>query len=441
VQHREWEIRCMEVYAAMVDRMDQGIGKITQSLKDTGRFDNTLILFLQDNGGCAEGLGRSARNDLSERPDQPLPAMSSDELQFDMIPKKSRDGWPVIQGPGVMPGPADTYIAYGRGWANVSNTPFREYKHWVHEGGISTPLIAHWPAGIARQGELEHQPGHLIDIMATCVDLAGATYPDEHDGHSITPLEGLSLSPTFTGQSLQREAIYWEHEGNRAVRVGDWKLVAKGANGPWELYNVREDRSELTDLAAAEPTRVRVLSAMWQKYAERAHVLPLTPYYSKKNDDSFSKKKKFTLQANTDLARNRSPMIKDKAFSMTIRLAEAGTQGVLVAQGGSAAGYAVYQKDGKLWFAQRRNGKLFSISGHAPTAATTLSFRLNADGTVEIRSGDHSLLSGKVPGPLQTMPLDGLQVGKDTEGKVGDYEGQADFAYDGRIQSVEIVLE
>ncbi len=160
VQHREWELRCMEVYAAMIDRMDRGIGKIVETLKKTNRFDNTLILFMQDNGGCAENLGRTAKAGRKRRGEKPEAAMTADELQFDMIPKKSRDGWPVLQGPGVMPGPADTYIAYGRGWANVSNTPFREYKHWVHEGGISTPLIAHWPAGLKRHGELEHQPGH-----------------------------------------------------------------------------------------------------------------------------------------------------------------------------------------------------------------------------------------------------------------------------------------
>jgi arylsulfatase len=173
-----------------------------------------------------------------------------------------------------MPGPEDTYIAYGIGWANVSNTPFRYYKHFVHEGGISTPLIAHWPAGIRRQGELEHQPGHLIDIMATCVDLAGATYPAEFKGNPITPMEGRSLAPAFQGQPIQREGIYWEHEGNRAVRVGKWKLVAKGPKGPWELYDMEADRTELADLAAAQPERAAQMAALWQAWAERAKVVP-----------------------------------------------------------------------------------------------------------------------------------------------------------------------
>jgi arylsulfatase len=171
----------------------------------------------------------------------------------------------------VFPGPDDTYVAYGRGWANASNTPFREYKHWVHEGGISTPLIAHWPAGIAARGELRREPGHLIDIMATCVELAGASYPAD-----ATPLEGKSLVPVFTGKPIQRDAIYWEHEGNRAIRVGDWKLVARHKQ-PWELYDMRADRTELNDLAAKSPDRVHEMSAKWDVWADRAGVLPYPP--------------------------------------------------------------------------------------------------------------------------------------------------------------------
>lgn len=437
VQHREWELRCMEVYAAMVDRMDQGIGRIIESLKDTGEFDNTVIMFMQDNGGCAEGLGRSARNGRKVRPGEALPPMTDEELQFDMIPKKTRDGWPLIQGPGVMPGPADTYIAYGRGWANVSNTPFREYKHWVHEGGISTPLIVHWPAGLKRSGQLEHQPGHLVDVMATCVDVADAEYPDEFEGQPIKPLEGLSLLPTFSGEELDREALYWEHEGNRAIRVGDWKLVAKGGDGPWELYNVAVDRSEMNDRAAAEPTRVRILSAMWQKYAERANVLPLTPYY-KKRTGGFSKKKRFVLKSDATQSQSESPMVKDVPFSIDVQLQEPGTQGVLVAQGGSSAGYVLYQKDGKLIFAVRRGGKLSSVTGTLPADVGEINSTLNADGRVVVKSGGRFLFEGNVAGLLDSMPIDGLQVGRDDGGIVGDYD--ADFGFDGKIKRVVITL-
>lgn len=152
-----------------------------------------------------------------------FPAMKPGEFAAaGSVPKQTRDGYPVRMGPMVMPGGPDTYVAYGRGWATVSNTPLREYKHWVHEGGISTPLLAHWPKGITAKGELRKQPGHLIDIAATCVDLAGAIYPKD-----ATPLEGKSLRPAFADKPIDREALFWEHEGNRAVRVGDWKLVAK----------------------------------------------------------------------------------------------------------------------------------------------------------------------------------------------------------------------
>src|SRR6185437_12017381 len=173
-----------------------------------------------------------------------------------------------------MPGPADTYVAYGRGWANVSNAPFREYKHWVHEGGVSTPLIAHWPNGIAARGELRRQPGHLIDIMATCVELAGVEYPKSIGDQPITPLEGKSLLPALAGRPIERDAIFWEHEGNRAVRSGDWKLVAKGPGGPWELYDLTTDRTESNDLSAKHPEKVLELVAKWEAWATRASVLP-----------------------------------------------------------------------------------------------------------------------------------------------------------------------
>jgi arylsulfatase len=276
VKNKEWETRCMEVYAAMIDRMDQGIARIVGALEKAGQLDNTLIFFLQDNGGCAETVGRQPNADVpAQRPEKPpLEPRGNDFIDTSVRPTRTRDGYNVRTGPGAMPGPYDTFIAYGQGWANVSNTPFREYKHWVHEGGISTPLIVHWPAGNKRRGELERTPGHLIDIMATCVDVAGATYPKEHAGQAIQPMEGKSLAPLFAGKPIEREAIYWEHEGNRAVRVGNWKLVAKGPAGKWELYDIDRDRSELHDLAADEPERVKQMTQLWEAWARRANVLP-----------------------------------------------------------------------------------------------------------------------------------------------------------------------
>ena len=248
VPDKKWEARCMEVYAAMIDRMEQGIARIVAQLQASGQLDNTIILFLQDNGACAELTGRKPNGKKGYR-----------------------------TGPGVMPGPADTYIAYGHDWANVSNTPFREYKHWVHEGGISTPLIVHWPAGIpaALDNTFVRTPAHIIDLAATCVDLAGATYPAKREGVALSPLAGISLRPTFTGAPLQRPTpIFWEHEGNRAVRDGNWKLVAKGATAPWELYDMSVDRSELNNLASKNKDVAARLAAAWQQWATANKVIP-----------------------------------------------------------------------------------------------------------------------------------------------------------------------
>ncbi len=274
VQDKAWETRCMEVYAAMIDRMDQGIGRVVGTLEKNGLLQNTLILFLQDNGGCQEGIGRQAK--MPAVNEKTFPVIAQEAIRLDVIPTQTRDGRAVQQGQGITPGGPNDYIAYGEAWANVSNTPHREYKHFVHEGGISTPLIAHWPAGIpaAQRGKIEAQPGHLIDLMATFVDVAGARYPAEFNGQIIQPMEGVSLLPALQGGSLEARSIFWEHEGNRAHRAGPWKLVAK-ENTPWELYNIDQDRAELHDLSAAEPGRVQAMAAAWETWAARAQVLPL----------------------------------------------------------------------------------------------------------------------------------------------------------------------
>lgn len=275
VEDKAWFERRMEVYAAMVDVLDRGVGRIVDALAEREQLDDTLIFFLADNGGCAEEYG--SRGPVRPRPGTVIEPLAKDTLQTRMQPRITRDGKPVRTGRGVMPGPADTYIAYGLPWANASNTPFRLYKHFVHEGGISTPLIVHWPAKItsSRRGKLEPQPGHLIDIMATCVDVAGATYPESVDGQAITPLEGVSLRPALNGDALQRtRPLFWEHEGNRAIRAGKWKLVARGARGPWELYDLADDRTELNNLAAEQPERVKQMAAAWEAWAGRAKVKP-----------------------------------------------------------------------------------------------------------------------------------------------------------------------
>jgi arylsulfatase len=227
----------MAVYAAQIDRMDQNIGRVLDKVKELGQEDDTLIMFLSDNGGCAE------ENLLQEKK-------------------------------GVPPGGPDSFTSYGRCWANASNTPFRLYKHWVHEGGIATPFIARWPSVIRNQGAITHQPGHLIDVMATCLDVAGAAYPKTFRNRPVTPLEGKSLLPVFRGKRRAgHKALCWEHEGNRAVRQGKWKLVSRFPD-QWELYDLQADRTEMNDLAAKHPARVKEMVATYDAWAKRCGVLP-----------------------------------------------------------------------------------------------------------------------------------------------------------------------
>ena len=172
-----------------------------------------------------------------------------------------------------MPGPENTYQSYGTAWANLSNTPFRLYKHWTHEGGVSTPLICHWPDGIRETGGLRHTPGHLPDIMSTIMDITGAAYPQEYRGRRIPPPEGHSLATVFSDDQLEERSIFWEHEGNAAVRAGKWKLVREYP-GPWELYNMHNDRTEMTDVSDRHPDIVEKFAKQYDQWAERCGVIP-----------------------------------------------------------------------------------------------------------------------------------------------------------------------
>lgn len=249
--------RRMAVYAAMVHRMDHAIGRVVADLTKLGELDNTLILFLSDNGACAEwdpfGFDRNSGPDNVLHKGEQLDRMG---------------------GPG-------TYHSYGSGWANVGSTPFRLYKHYCHEGGISTPLIVHWPKGVTAKGELRRQVGHIVDVMATCVAVSGAEYPAKVGDRAITPMEGKSLLPAFANKPIERDYLAWEHERNRAVRVGAWKLVAK-AGEPWSLYDVEADRVESNDLAGKMPDKVKELAAKWEEWAKRTNVVPY-PWGKKKD--------------------------------------------------------------------------------------------------------------------------------------------------------------
>ena len=423
-ENKEWELRLMEVYAAMVDRLDQGVGRIVEALQETGHYENTLILFLADNGGCAEGMGRGKGVQYRDKNFDQIIAMGKDELQLDMIPKRTRDGRVVRQGNQVAPGGPDTYHGYGLAWANASNTPFREYKHWVHEGGVSSPLVAHWPQGIdkSRHGKLESQPGHLIDLMATCVDLGKAEYPQKVGDVEIVPLQGVSLAPAFNGRDVQRrEPIYWEHEGNRAIRDGKWKLVAKGAGGAWELYDTEADRTELNNLAEEHPERAQKMAAQWEAWAIKALAKPWP--WNQKRKVKFSKKKVFQLRQGDDLPQEKAPMIAKQAFQVTANVEIQG-DGVIVAQGGTNQGWSLYVQDGKLNFATRLSGRLNVVAAKEklPAGVQEVSAELAIDGAVVLKVDGAEAASAKTPGPLTSMPLDGLQVGRDAGGLVARYE-------------------
>ncbi len=222
----------MAIHAAMIDRMDREIGRVLDQVKAMGAFDNTVILFISDNGASAEQIIRGDMHD-----------------------------------PSAAPGSWRSYLCLGPGWSTAANTPFGYHKSWVHEGGIASPMIAHWPAGLADTGTLRHTPGHFVDLLPTMVELAGGTVTRRWQGKPAPPLAGRSLAGVLTkGAPVEREFLFFHHSGNRAIRVGDWKLVSAGRRGPWELYDLRTDRSEATDLAAKHPDKVRELSEVWTKH-------------------------------------------------------------------------------------------------------------------------------------------------------------------------------
>jgi arylsulfatase len=228
---RSFQAAKMEIHAAMIDRLDREIGRVLEQLRAMGALENTLIFFLSDNGASAEIMIRDDGHD-----------------------------------PKAEPGSAATHLCLGPGWATVANTPFRYHKTWVHEGGIVTPLIVHWPRGIAARGELRRDPGHVIDLVPTIVEVTKASRPATWRGTPVPAYPGLSLVPSFRHDgAVNHHDLWWEHEGNRAIRVGDMKLVAAGKDGPWELYDLAKDRTETHDLSHHWPESVRELTELWRR--------------------------------------------------------------------------------------------------------------------------------------------------------------------------------
>jgi len=231
-EQQAFQARKMAIHAAMVTRMDAEIGRIVEHLKQVGEFDNTVIFFASDNGASAEQIIRGDGHDKS-----------------------------------AAPGSAESYLCLGPGWSTAANTPFRLHKHWNHEGGISSPLIVHWPKGIDARGELRRDPCHFIDIAPTVMDLAGGEWTSaKTDGGAGPPSPGVSIVPAFQRDgAIAHDALWWCHQGHRAIRMGDWKLTWRTGRGEWELYDMSTDRSEMNDLSAKHPDRVKSMSDEWQR--------------------------------------------------------------------------------------------------------------------------------------------------------------------------------
>jgi arylsulfatase A-like enzyme len=268
---RDWQERRMEAYAAQVDRMDQGIGRILATLEATGLRDDTMVIFLSDNGASCEALADDAASAHEVGPVVPRSVLEGPAAAFR---KQTRDGRDIVFGndQALVPGGEETYESYGRAWANLSNTPFRFYKRWVHEGGISTPLIAAWPNGDLPAGSICREPFQLTDVVPTILEVTGAAYPHEYPGREPLPLEGRTMLTALRGETAADGTLYWEHVGNAAVRRGRWKLVREYPR-PWELYDISTDRSELEDRAQEQPELVAELSAAWQQWADRVGVI------------------------------------------------------------------------------------------------------------------------------------------------------------------------
>ena len=238
-EQQEYQAGKMAIHAAMIDRMDREIGRVLDQVRAMKAWDDTLILFLSDNGASAEMMVRGDGHD-----------------------------------PKATPGSAGSFLSLGPGWSGTANTPLRRHKTWVHEGGISTPLIAHWPKGISARGELRHNPGHLIDLVPTILEAAGEKPFQQWEGKPVPPPPGRSLIPAFAKDgTVPHDYFWWLHEGNRALRAGDWKIVAAGTNSWWELYDLGKDRAESNNLAAQQPEKVRELAAIWTARTEEFRML------------------------------------------------------------------------------------------------------------------------------------------------------------------------
>ena len=406
----------MATFAAMIDHVDQGIGRILALLEKGGDLANTLILFTSDNGACYEwgpfGFDRSSRKGFTQ-------LHEGDDLK-------------EVGGPG-------TYHSVGSAWSCLSNTPLRMYKHFNHEGGNCSPLLAHWPKGITKPNRWVRSPVHLIDVMPTLLEVGGAEYPKKFNDEELIPVEGKSLTPFFKGaDSAEDRVLCFDHFDSSAIRMGDWKLVRgnnRYKNRTWELYNLAEDRCETNNLIEENPGKAKELEAEWLAWAKRVKV---NPYYlhTQTNPTKVRGKLKkdaqgfYLLKHGDQVAREHAPQFVKKSMEIKLSVTRGKEKsGVLISHGGSRSGYSLYLEDGKPVFSCRLGGSLhtFRATEALPEGRASLSAALLPDGRVSLKMQNEVLAEGKLPSLFNTHPQDPLEIGNDSQSTVASYSSSPRF--------------
>ncbi len=384
--------RRMAVYAATIDVMDRNVGRVVEFLKATGQFDDTAIFYMSDNGACGEwdpfGFdGESGPNNV---------------LHVGEALKE-------IGAPG-------SYSSVGSGWANASSTPYRYYKQYTHEGGVKTPMVVHFPAGLAvPPGTSIPAVGYITDVMPTIVELAGATYPRERDGGPVMPMEGASLVPLLKGGDRPTRPVFIEHEDSKALRDGDWKIVQERGGRPWELYDLASDPTEIHDLADREPERVKTMAAAWSAWAVRVGLREAPPRVVHGTIE---------LKPGATLGGGDAPAIAGEPLRIEATVRDARRGGVVASQGGREQGWSLHVRDdGKPALAVRRDGALFELAGDRALGdePTRLSAELRRDGSARLLVDGVEVARGQAGGRVPSQPKDPLIVGDDRQSAVGDY--------------------
>lgn len=401
----------MAIYAAMVRHVDQGVGRLLADLEANGELENTLIVVTSDNGACYEwgpwgfdGPSRQANTTLH----------AGDELAG-------------MGGPG-------TYHAYGSAWANLCNTPLRSYKHFTYEGGTTSPLLLHWPAGTKDPGRWCHTPIHLFDLLPTLCEATGAIYPSERNGVNVEEPAGTSLIPLLSSaqSQLTERDIASEHNGARALRRGRWKLVApvrSSHDGVWELYDLSTDRCETNNVAASHPELVDSMSSAWFDWARRVGVHP------------FAQSSASSLEAPADESTSiETPLIAQREIAITCRVTECNdmSAGVLLAHGGDQMGYSLHITKQTLFFTVRVAGERFVVKAQMPRDAEfEIAAKLDLQGRMTLVLNSQTVATRDEVPLIPREPIDRLSVGRDIQTAVGEYRAPYPFT----AQVVDVIVE